>query len=95
MRVNADAFTPYPSRHLPIMAMQYGAENPDQRIARRHLGWTPVAAFEWATDKRSLNGVCIITQYRFRIHSEQSAGHRDKSIMRITSLAVAARPFGL
>jgi hypothetical protein len=45
MGVNADAFTPYLSRHLPIMPMQYGAENPDQRIAGRHLGWMPVAAF--------------------------------------------------
>ena len=46
MTVNANTFTPSPPADFAITPMEYGAENTDQRIARRRLRWTPVASFD-------------------------------------------------
>lgn len=43
--INANTFIPYPSADFPVRPMEYGAENVDQRMARRRLRWTPVADF--------------------------------------------------
>jgi hypothetical protein len=44
--LNANTFIPCPPADFPAAPMDYGAEDTDQRIARRRLRWTPVTAFQ-------------------------------------------------
>jgi len=46
MTVNGNAFVPCLPSDVPVTPMNYGAENVDQRIARRRIRWTPVSVYK-------------------------------------------------